>query len=256
VLVTLGGLSADLSLGLYDSSCHLIASSVHGGKRYEEIYRSLSTGTYYARVTGVSGAVSPFDVRFRVLLNAMTVVSSRVTVSGGSALIIGEVLNNTNAPIESVEVGAILYDASGRVVTTTTAITDTEYVGAWQRAPFGILAAVPPTYAKYRLFVETPVYADNGTSTNHLSLTVHSPAVVAPDGRDYPFTVKNTNTFTISRPVVAAVIRNSFGNVLYENAIYVERNLAPAASLTSDLLMPDVSGENAIAFYVSADRKS
>ena len=55
---------------------------------------------------------------------------------------------------------------------------------------------------------------------------------------------------------VAAVIRNSFGNVLYENAIYVERNLAPAASLTSDLLMPDVSGENAIAFYVSADRKS
>jgi hypothetical protein len=252
ILLTLGGLSGNLSLDLYNSSCHLVVSSKHGGTHYEEIYRTLAASTYYARVTSVSGATSHYDVRFRVLPSGVTILSSHHTLANNRLTIVGEVLNNESAALDSAELDAIFYDRVGRVVTTTSALTDARYVPGWHRAPFAFEVEVPPTYDHYKLFLGSPIDASiSPKGTTDFTITPGTPQQYSP-GVVYPGTVKNDNNFAAHLLVVAAVVRDSHGWVVAESADYQDTTLAAGASRAYGLSFDAVSPGAVISYYPSA----
>ena len=153
-MVTLGGLSSNLSLAIYDASCHLIATSARGGTMFEQIYRSFARGHYFARISGVSGATGPYALQFRVLANGFVVLSSHASVDHGRATVYGDLLDNGPTPGSALDAAAIFYDARGRVVTATNCMVEVEVIAARHRAPVDCSAFVPPSYDHYRLFVD------------------------------------------------------------------------------------------------------
>jgi hypothetical protein len=65
-LFTLDRMSADADLYLYDASGRLVASSTRAGANNEQISRSLSTGTYFLRVTPYGSAQTNYHLVINV----------------------------------------------------------------------------------------------------------------------------------------------------------------------------------------------
>ena len=249
VIVTLGGLSGDLMLGLYDAHCHLLVSSQHGGTRFEEIYRGLAAGRYFVRVVGVSGATSPYSLRFRTLPNRVVTVSSHGTVSPYGVLsIAGELLNNTAHTKAAVNIDIAAYDQANRLVAVSFNIIDMQVIPPWHRAPFDISAQIPPTYDHYALVIDDP---DNrGPVVHNLSITrtQTTSGDILISGQ-----LHNGNTFAITDAIIAAVAYDPYGRVRYVASDFLAgRRIAAGGNAAYSLDFPTLAGTNARAYYLSA----
>ena len=79
-LVTLGGLPADYALSLHDARGTQLGRSQHRGRGFEELFRRLAPGRYYARVESAGGASSDrtYALKIRRLRDTVHVLSQRV----------------------------------------------------------------------------------------------------------------------------------------------------------------------------------
>ncbi|HZC51088.1 MAG TPA: hypothetical protein VE441_01120 [Mycobacterium sp.] len=252
--VELGGMSADLSLSVYNASCHLIVTADHTDDRFEQVYRLLKAGRYYVRVAGVGSANGGYDLRFRSLRNRVLVLSSRAyTDSIGDLLIPGEVLNNTGARREFVEVDVTFYNRTGRVIGTDFSFADLDIVRPWHRSPFEVIHQTPSGYDHYRLRVSSET--TNAAPLSRLDL--HR-GVSYTDGigdRIYPGEVHNGNTFRVDFTEVIGVLYGTHGNVRYTDFTFTNPDsIGVGGTAPYELDFGTVTGVNGTAFYVQAQR--
>jgi hypothetical protein len=250
-IVTLGALSSNLSLALYDASCHLLATSAHSGAQFEQIYRSLARGRYLARISGVSGAYGPYALQFRVLANGFDLLSSKADVSDGHVRVIGDLLNNVPTSRDFPDAGAIFYDARGRVVTVAICRIDAVVIAPWHRAPVECSAAVPPSYDHYRLVLNQS--DQPGYVMQRLTVQRQSSAIEPDASRLYTGTFGNGNPFRITEVILAVVIRDNRGRVTSVDATY-PRDISAHGSRYWRLQTEPVPGAQQVTFYADARR--
>jgi hypothetical protein len=249
-LITLGGLSGNLSLSLYNGSCRRIAAVDHAGNRFEELYRYLSAGRYFVRV---SGAPSPYDLQFRPLPNRVFILSAHGYVQSGYLHIPGEVLNNTGTRRRFIEVDATFYNASGRVIGTDFTYSHVDVAAPFHRAPFEILDSVPAGYHHYKLTVSSDT--TGVAPVGKLTLKPGVPYTNSIGYRIFPGEVRNGNSFRVNYTKVVGVIYGSHGNVLYEDFTYTNpARIAAGRTAPYQLEFPSTAGSNGMASYVSASR--
>jgi hypothetical protein len=253
VLVTLGGLTGNLSLGLYDSGCRRLALSNSPGTHFEQLYRLVAKGTYYVRVAGGNGATGSYDLRFTPLPNRVLVLSSRAFRLGGKLYLPGEVLNNTGSSVDFLEVVAVFYNKAGAVVGVSWADADTQATAPWHRAPFGLVTEVPTTYDHYRLMLDYLGNAD--PVVHHLRRTLGTRTPVE-GGTRFTGAVVNGNTFPVTELLVAAVAYDSHGRIREEGAYQVLRTIPAGASARYDFDIDGLTSVPAggVRFYVSGRR--
>ena len=245
-LVTLGALSANLSLTLYDHACHKITSSDHGGRRYEEIYRDLPAGRYYARVAGDSGATSTYQLRFRPLRTGTFVLSSHAWNSGSQLNLAGEVLNNQGVARFVHLVQATFYDRFGHVLGHADMVVPKEVVRARQRVPFFDVETRPKNYDHYRLTVQIQALQSTFTGKPVTFL----PGVPWTDSsgiHHFPGQLRNDGTQPIFFALALYTIYGSRGQVLYANEGQVAPGVINPGRLgLYDVMFDTLSGTNAI----------
>jgi Bacterial pre-peptidase C-terminal domain len=251
VMVTLGALSSDLSLAIYDSSCHLITTSTRSGTAFEQVYRALARGRYYVRISGVSGATGPYALQFRVLANGLDVLSSRGRVQSGHAIVIADLLNNDATSRDFTDVGAIFYDTRGRVVTAATCQIDAVVIAPWHRAPLECGAVVPPSYDHYRLVVNQSAQA--GYVMHRLTVRRDASSVLPDGSRLYSGTLTNNNSFRVTEVVLAVTVRDGRGRVLSVDATFL-RDIGAHGSVSWRIQTEPVGGARQVSFYADARR--
>jgi hypothetical protein len=251
--IELGNLTANAALTLYDSACRAIVTSDHSGARYEQLYRYLTAGRYYVRVTGVSGATTPYDLRFRSLTDRVFVVSARTTSRGGYLTTEGEILNNTRNYRELIEIDATYYNSAGRVVGTDFTYADLQIVPNRRRSPFSLFRAVPSGYDHLRLTVTSDV--TTAKPVGQLTVTRGVPSTDELGDYIYPGEVHNGNAYPVEFTEVIGVEYGPRGNVLHTTFTFTNPDkIAAGAKAPFELDFPDSTGLQAVGFYVDADR--
>ena len=253
-LIKLGGLTADLQLKLYDSSCRLITTSQHAGTRFEQIYRSLSAGRYYLGVSGVGGATSSYKVRFAPLSDGTHVLSSHLFTTYYRSDLLevdGEALNNRSQAWFLRYITVKFYDSGGHLVASTDGSFARSYTGARSRMPFSAQILKPSkSFDRYTVSVTTE---DPGNfPVPQTAKIVPSPAWVDSQGiRHDPGSVTNTSTKTVWLGSVAATLYDSYGNVRYMGeGVIVPDSLAPQETGGFDVVIGPAPGVNAVAWLI------
>ena len=250
-IITLGGLTGDLSLSLYDANCHRLATSQHAGRRFEEIARSLPAGRYYVKI---SGAASVYDLRFRTLSAGTHVVSSRAYKDAdGQLAIAGEVLNNRSSRWFVRDVTATYYDRAGRVIGHGDGAVTQSIEAAHQIRPFLLTDPFPRGYDHYRLNVSTQAPYSN--YPNPARTTVQrGPTWRDPNGDvHYPGAVRNDTRSAIFGASVMCTLYDSHGRVRYVSGGSVEPlTVPPSSSGGFDAVFGPVTGVQASLVTVRA----
>lgn len=82
----------------------------------------------------------------------------------GNLWILGEVRNETDAPLEQVQIGANLQDANGEIVATQDVLVELDLIGVGERSPFALLFDAPhPQFERYQLSIVHAVPAYVGS---------------------------------------------------------------------------------------------
>jgi hypothetical protein len=247
-LITLGDLHANLALKLYDSSCHLLATSDRGGTTYEQLYRSLIAGRYYLGVSGDSGATSSYDVKFSPLRTGMDVLSYHSYTEFGTFEFVGVALNNTAYPTFFRYVNVNFYNSSGRLVHSDTAGFAQQYVPARARVPFVLESAIPPTYTRVALSVVTePLQGYPPPPAT--SISPSPPWRESQGNAHYPGSITNLSTKPLALDSVCVTLYDANGNIRYESeAVIVPDTVMPHQSGGFDAIFPAPTGVNASAY--------
>lgn len=246
VVVTVGDLPVDARLDLYHTCSTLLATSSHGGTRFEELTASLAAGTYRVKVSfpGDARADAAYVVRFRPMSSGLGVKSARVTTGaggGGAIRIAGEVLNNRGSTTGQATVTATFRNGSGTVVGTLRASTFARRLANGAVTPF-VLAGSVPAYKtiSYAVAAGTPGPSRSLTLTA-LSTSANGNGSVTEQG-----TVKNTGTTTATSVAVARTWYDDRGEVLDRGVATVSPStLAPGRSGTFALIRPVLAGVQA-----------
>jgi hypothetical protein len=252
VIVTLGGLTGDLTLSLYDANCHRLATSQHGGVRYEEVSRSLPAGRYYVRITG---AASVYDLRFRPVSPGTHVLSSRAYKdSDGQLVIAGEVLNNRTTWWFLVYVRVTFYNRAGTVIGREDSGSFPQQVAeAHQIRPFYSISNYPRGFDHYGLTVYSEAPASYTRHPAQVTVQRGPTWVDASHGTHYPGAVINNTGSTTFLVVVIYTLYDSHGRVRYVNeAIAVPGELPPSGTGGYDVVFESATGVQASRTTVSA----
>jgi hypothetical protein len=233
-LVTLGGLPANYDLELYSASGSRLDASTRSGTTYEDFYRALRPGTYYARVVaaGKTRAKGTYALQFRRLPDTVHVLTRRVRRQGRAIDVHGLLLNNTGQ-WRNVQQLTLLYVArSGAVLGRTSASLHVRGpVPPYRSMPFGVAAAaVPAGTASYGFEVATTITSAPAPDPR-TSLEVSAPADASlPDvGRVYSGTVTNVGTAPVSGGLVFVVRYDSYG-AIHDFTVATVPQLAPGRS--------------------------
>jgi hypothetical protein len=157
VLVTLGHLPADYQLRVYNASGHLAASSDRAGRKFEQVYVSLSAGDNFVRVTASGDTVNPdrnYWVKFRPLANAVVVAEQKGSIDAQGFEARGELLNNTNTRVTIQRLRVVFFNKDGDKVGTTDEGIRPGSVGKHRRVEFEIerdAVKVPAGARTYRI---------------------------------------------------------------------------------------------------------
>jgi hypothetical protein len=151
-IITLGDLPADYDLALYRDCSTLVATSTRSGRQFDEIYRSLSAGTYRVKVAGYRGAHStqPYALRLRTLSWGIKVLSSTTWTDAAGYLHV------TADNRGWIQVDASLLGAGGAVLARAVGYPKTPTLAPWSRSPFELVAKKPAGYATTSLAICTP----------------------------------------------------------------------------------------------------
>ena len=247
-LITLGNLHANLALRLYDSSCHIVATSDRGGVTFEQLYRSLSAGSYYLGVSGDAGATSSYDVKFSSLSNGPRILSYHSYTDFGQFQFVGVALNNEPYPMFFRWVNVNFYNSSGHLVHSDTAGFAQPYAAPRSRIPFGLSSNIPPAYSRVTLTVVTE--ALQGYPPPLASHITPSPPWTDSNGdRHYPGSITNLSSQTMSLQSIAVTLYDANGNIRYLNqAVLVPDEIGPKQSGGFDVTFRNATGVNASAY--------
>ncbi len=157
-LITLGALPKDYRLDLYNSSCTRLTGSNRPGFEFEEIYRQLAVGTYFARVapaTPSAYSTRQYALRLRTLPTGVFIVSSAPAYMDNNdyLFIPGEVLNNTGTAQQSVKITATYYNSANVVIKTDFTNPMAGDLSSRGRSPFVVGTEAPIGYHHYTLKV-------------------------------------------------------------------------------------------------------
>jgi LysM repeat protein len=112
----------------------------------------------------------------------------------GSLWCLGEVINNTGADIEQVQVAVSLYDAEGEVVATGSTFTEFDIIPNESKMPFALLFTEPPSGFSHHQVVALSGVAVAHWGHNYMDLTIESDRGEASGERAYVVTGQVRNT--------------------------------------------------------------
>ncbi len=151
---------------------------------------------------------------------------SETTIGGLSVL--GEVWNNTGAPLEQVRVGVMLLDDAGAEVARAEGLVALDLVDADERAPFAVLFGERPgKFARYQVFALRAVPAYIGSyyrdlEVNDIEFTSEGYASYTVTGR-----VKNIGPEEAVQVQVVLTAYDSLGRVVATRKIEPDYNVVP-----------------------------
>ena len=156
-----GSCSVDLPVGasveLYSGCTTKLVGSDRSGTTPEELFRTLSPGTYAVRVIGkTETSSSPYALKIRSLPASVSVLSTRTRIDGSTLRLVGEVYNNTTK-LRHVDVTARLYNASGTLLATRKAAALISKVQRSGRAPYLIEGTIPTGFARATISISAPI---------------------------------------------------------------------------------------------------
>lgn len=250
-IVTLGGLTADDTLTLYDSDCRRLGTSAHRGLRFEQVTRPLAPGRYFVRVTGAPGS---FDLRFRTFTSGTHVVSSHAyRDSEGRMGVAGEVLNARARSWFMRWATITFYDRSGRVIARSEdGVFRQEVAPAYGRLPFHADdVAVPKSFDHYRVTVSSE--PNSSIRAVRLAPRPGVPWTAADGERHYPGEFHNTTKREVFVPSAVATLYDAHGRVRYvAEAIAVPSELAPGAVGAYDVVVDSPTDVQTVRTWVVA----
>jgi LysM repeat protein len=112
----------------------------------------------------------------------------------GSLWCLGEVINNTGADIEQVQVAVSLYDAEGEVVATGSTFTEFDIIPNESKMPFALLFTEPPSGFSHHQVVALSGVAVAHWGRNYMDLTIESDRGEVSGERAYVVTGQVRNT--------------------------------------------------------------
>ena len=112
----------------------------------------------------------------------------------GSLWCLGEVINNTGADIEQVQVAVSLYDAEGEVVATGSTFTEFDIIPNESKMPFALLFTEPPSGFSHHQVVALSGVTVAHWGRNYMDLTIESDRGEASGERAYVVTGQVRNT--------------------------------------------------------------
>jgi LysM repeat protein len=112
----------------------------------------------------------------------------------GSLWCLGEVINNTGADIEQVQVAVSLYDAEGEVVATGSTFTEFDFIPNESKMPFALLFTEPPSGFNHHQITALSGVAVAHWGRNYMDLTIESDHGEASGERAYVVTGQVRNT--------------------------------------------------------------
>lgn len=92
----------------------------------------------------------------------------------GNLWCLGEVINNTGASIEQVQVAVSLYDAEGEMVATGSTFTEFDIIPNEGKMPFALLFTEPPSSFSYHQVVSLSGVIVDHWGRNYMDLSVES----------------------------------------------------------------------------------
>jgi LysM repeat protein len=112
----------------------------------------------------------------------------------GSLWCLGEVINNTGASIEQVQVAVSLYDAEGEMVTTGSTFTEFDIIPDESKMPFALLFTDPPSgFSRHQVVALSGVTVAHW-GRNYMDLGIESDHGEASGERAYVVTGQLRNT--------------------------------------------------------------
>ena len=134
----------------------------------------------------------------------------------GSLWCLGEVVNNTGAGIEQVQIAVSLYDAEGETVATRSTFTEFDIIPNEGKMPFALLFTEPPSG-----FSQHQVAALSGVTVvhwgrNYMDLTIESDQGEASGERAYVVTgqVRNTGQYEAEQIRIVVTVYDAEGRVV------------------------------------------
>ena len=211
VRIVLGDLAVGARVELYRGCSTLVAGSDQGGTTPEELFRTLSSGSYAVKVIGkTKSSSSPYALSIRSLPGSVTVLSTRTLNSDGTLRLMGEVYNNTSSQ-RQVTVTARLYSAAGTLLATRSAVTLPSIIEPQGRAPYVISGSVPPGYAKAVFSISAP---STTKAVTRPSVSIGSSGLDSLDHWRVTGTLRNTSTRPLDTLRVGTILYNGRLNTL------------------------------------------
>jgi murein DD-endopeptidase MepM/ murein hydrolase activator NlpD len=134
----------------------------------------------------------------------------------GSLWCLGEVMNNTGASIEQVQVAVSLYDAEGETVATGSTFTEFDIIPNEARMPFALLFTEPPSsFSHHQVETLSGVTVDHW-GRNYVDLTVELDRGETSGERAYVVTgqVKNTGQHDAEQIRIVVTAYDAEGRVV------------------------------------------
>jgi LysM repeat protein len=134
----------------------------------------------------------------------------------GSLWCLGEVINNTGASIEQVQVAVSLYDAEGEVVATSSTFTEFDIIPSESKMPFALLFIEPPSDFSYHQVVALSGVTVAHWGRNYMDLTIESDRGEASGERAYVVTgqVRNTGQYDAEQIRIVITTYDAEGQVV------------------------------------------
>lgn len=134
----------------------------------------------------------------------------------GSLWCLGEVINNTGASIEQVQVGVSLYDAEGETVATGATFTEFDIIPNEGKMPFALLFTEPPSGFSHHQVVALSGVTVTHWGRNYMDLTIESDRGEASGERAYVVTgqVRNTGQHAVEQIRIVVTAYDAEGRVV------------------------------------------
>ncbi len=134
----------------------------------------------------------------------------------GSLWCLGEVINNTGASIEQVQVAVSLYDAQGEMVATGSTFTEFDIVPNGDRMPFALLFTEPPSDFSHHQVVALSGVTVAHWGRNYMDLTIELDHGEASGERVYVVTgqVRNTGQYEAEQIRIVVTAYDAEGRVV------------------------------------------
>lgn len=134
----------------------------------------------------------------------------------GSLWCLGEVINNTGADIEQVQVAVSLYDAEGEMVASGSTFTEFDIIPNGGKMPFALLFTEPPPGFSHHQVVALRGVTVAHWGRNYKDLTIESDRGEASGERVYVVTgqVKNTGQYDAEQIRIVVTAYDAEGQVV------------------------------------------